>query len=190
MSGVELIVIGGSAGAIEVLSRILTPLDTGLRPAVAIVIHLPPEGPSVLHEIFSGPTSPPMKLAEDKEPIVPGTVYFATPDYHLLVESGRTFALSQDERVHFSRPAVDVLFESAAEAYGPRLMGIILSGANSDGAAGLRAVKDAGGTTVVQALESAEMIAMPAAALQAVPDSIEADVAALRDLLQGMNDGR
>jgi two-component system chemotaxis response regulator CheB len=85
---------------------------------------------------------------------------------------------------------VDVLFESAAEAYGPRLMGIILSGANADGAAGLRAVKDAGGTAVVQALESAEMIAMPAAALQAVPESIEADVAALGELLQGMNDGR
>lgn len=187
---VELVVIGGSAGAIDVLSQILGPLDARLRPAVAIVIHLPPEGPSVLHEIFAGPGSPPMKLAEDKEPIAPGTVYFATADYHLLVEAGRTFALSQDERVHFSRPAVDVLFESAAEAYGPRLMGIILSGANSDGAAGLRAVKDAGGTTVVQALESAEMIAMPAAALEAVPESIEADVAALRDLLQGMNDVR
>jgi two-component system chemotaxis response regulator CheB len=187
---VELVVIGGSAGAIEVLSHILSPLDTGLRPAVAIVIHLPPEGPSVLHEIFARPASPPMKLAEDKEPITPGTIYFAPPDYHLLVESGRTFALSQDERVHFSRPAVDVLFESAAEAYGPRLMGIILSGANSDGAAGLRAVKDAGGTTVVQALDSAEMIAMPAAALAAVPESIEVNVAALGELLRGMNDVR
>ncbi len=184
---VELVVIGGSAGAIEVLGRMLAPLRAGLRPAVAIVIHLPPEGPSVLHEIFAGPGSPPMKLAEDKEPITPGTVYFATPDYHLLVESGRTFALSQDERVHYSRPAVDVLFETAAEAYGPNLMGIILSGANSDGAEGLRAVKDAGGTTVVQALESAEMIAMPAAALDAVPGSIEADLPALEELMRGMN---
>ena len=125
-----------------------------------------------------------MKVAEDKEPIVGGTIYFAPPDYHLLVESGRTFALSLDERVHFSRPAIDVLFESAAEAYGERLMGVILSGANADGAAGLRAVAAAGGIAVVQSLESPEMIAMPAAALQAAPGSIEVDVAALAELLR------
>ena len=180
----DLIVIGGSAGAIEVLTQVLARLTTGFTPAVAIVIHLPAEGPNVLHEIFVGPASPPMKQAEDKEPIRPGTIYFAPPDYHLLVETGRTFALSQDERVHFSRPAIDVLFESAAEAYGERLMGIILSGANADGAAGLRAVASAGGMTVVQALESADMIAMPAAALEAAPDSVEVNVSALADLLQ------
>jgi two-component system chemotaxis response regulator CheB len=180
----DLIVIGGSAGAIEVLRQILPRLTAGLVSAVAIVIHLPPEGPNVLHEIFVGPGSPPMKLAEDKEPIAPGTVYFAPPDYHLLVERGRTFALSQDERVHFSRPAVDVLFESAAEAYGDRLMGVILSGANADGAAGLRAVASAGGMTVVQALESAATIAMPVAALEAAPDSIEVNVSGLADLLR------
>lgn len=180
----DLVVIGGSAGAIEVLGRVLSGLTARFSPAVAIVIHLPPEGPNVLHEVFAGPGSPPMKLAEDKEPITPGTIYFAPPDYHLLVETGRTFALSQDDRVHYSRPAVDVLFESAAEAYGERLMGIILSGANADGARGLKAVADAGGMAVVQALESAEMIAMPAAALQAVPDSIEVNVSALADLLR------
>jgi len=180
----DLIVIGGSAGAIEVLGQVLAQLTTRFTPAVAIVIHLPPEGPNVLHEILAGPASPPMKLAEDKEPIRPGTIYFAPPDYHLLVESGRTFALSQDERVHFSRPAVDVLFESAAAAYGDRLMGIILSGANADGAAGLKAVASAGGMTVVQALESAEMIAMPVAAIEAAPDSIEVNVSALAELLR------
>jgi two-component system chemotaxis response regulator CheB len=182
--GVDLIVIGGSAGAIEVLGTILSGLTRGFSPSVAIVIHLPPQGPNVLHEILASPGSPPMKLAEDKEPISPGTIYFAPPDYHLLVESGHTFALSQDDRVHYSRPAVDVLFESAAEAYGDRLMGIILSGANADGAAGLRAIADAGGVTVVQAIESAEMIAMPAAALEAVPDSIEVNAAALAELLR------
>lgn len=179
----DLIVIGGSAGAIEVLGKMLARLTPGFSPAVAIVIHLPPQGPNVLHEVFAGPGSPAMKLAEDKEPICPGTLYFAPPDYHLLVETGRTFALSQDDRVHYSRPAVDVLFQSAAEAYGERLMGVILSGANADGANGLRAVADAGGMAVVQSLESAEMIAMPAAALEAVPDSIALNVAALADLL-------
>ena len=182
--GFDLIVIGGSAGAIDVLREALSGLSTGFMPAVAIVIHLPAEGPNVLHEILARPGSPPMKLAEDKEPIAAGTIYFAPPDYHLLVETGRTFALSQDERVHFSRPAIDVLFESAAEAYGNRLMGIILSGANADGAMGLRAVAEAGGLSVVQALESAEMIAMPAAALEAVPHSIEVDAVALANLLK------
>ena len=180
----DLIVIGGSAGAIEVLGKLLSGLSEAFTAAVAIVIHLPPEGPNVLHEIFAVPGAPPMKLAEDKEPIAAGTIYFAPPDYHLLVERGRTFALSQDDRVHYSRPAVDVLFESAAEAYGDRLLGIVLSGANADGAAGLKAIAAAGGMTIVQALESAEMIAMPAAALEAAPASLEVDVTAMAGLLR------
>ena len=180
----DLIVIGGSAGAIEVLGRALGQLSVRFLPAVAIVIHLPPQGPNVLHEILAKPGAPRMKLAEDKEPIEPGTIYFAPPDYHLLVETSRTFALSQDDRVHYSRPAVDVLFETAAEAYGEQVMGIILSGANADGAAGLRAIAAAGGMTVVQSIESAEMIAMPAAALHAAPGSVETDAAGLADLLR------
>jgi two-component system chemotaxis response regulator CheB len=181
---IELVVIGGSAGAIEVLRQVLPRLSTGFKPSVAIVIHLPANGPIVLHELLAGPQSPPMKVAEDKEPVAPGTIYFAPPDYHLLVESGGTFALSIDSRVHYTRPAIDVLFESAAEAYGDRLMAVILSGANADGAAGLRAVAEAGGLTVVQSLETAEMTAMPAAALQAAPASIEVDIEALTDLLR------
>jgi two-component system chemotaxis response regulator CheB len=187
----DLVVIGGSAGAIEVLRTILPQLRAGRTPAMAIVIHLPAGGTNVLHEILAAPGAPPMKIAEDKEPITPGTIYFASPDYHLLIETGRTFALSCDERVHFSRPAIDVLFESAAAAYGERLMGVILSGANADGAAGLRAIAAAGGMTVVQSLESAEMIAMPAAALRAVPGTLEVNVAALARLLQcGESNGR
>jgi two-component system, chemotaxis family, protein-glutamate methylesterase/glutaminase len=180
---VDLVVIGGSAGAIEVLHRVLGELPGNFSPATAIVIHVPADGPHLLTEIFTtqGVT---VKLAEDKEPIVGGTIYFATPDYHLLVEKGRTFALSLDERVHFSRPAIDVLFESAAEAYGDRVLGVILSGANQDGAAGLRAIAAAGGITAVQALETAEMIAMPAAALEAAPQSIEVDADSLTDLLR------
>jgi two-component system chemotaxis response regulator CheB len=193
MSGeVDLIVIGGSAGAIEVLQRILRALPAQFGPATAVVIHLPAEGPFLFADIFASEAGPRVKPAEDKEPIVGGTIYLATPDYHLLVEKDRTFALSQDERVHFSRPAIDVLFESAAEAYGNRVMGVILSGANCDGAAGLKAIADAGGVTVVQSLESSEMVAMPAAALQAAPGSIEVDAARLAELLisQRMEDGR
>ncbi len=192
MSAVDLVVIGGSAGAIDVLHRVIDGLPADFPPPTAIVIHLPPEGPNLLAEIFTTQDGVKVKLAEDKEPITGGTIYFATPDYHLLVEKGGTFALSLDERVHFSRPAIDVLFESAAEAYGNRLLGVILSGANDDGAAGLRAIAAAGGMTAVQSLESAEMIAMPAAALRAVPDSIEVDADSLLDLLKncGEQDGR
>ncbi|HTU67672.1 MAG TPA: chemotaxis protein CheB [Steroidobacteraceae bacterium] len=188
----ELVVIGGSAGAIEVLRDVLRGLPRDFASAVAIVIHLPPEGPNLLLEVLASEGAPPMKLAEDKEPIRPGTIYLAVPDYHLLVEKGRTFAFSYDERVHFCRPAIDVLFESAAAAYGAGSMGIVLSGANADGAAGLKAIADAGGITVVQSLESAGMIAMPAAALAAAPGSLELNVPALVGFLRatGENDGR
>jgi two-component system chemotaxis response regulator CheB len=181
---VDLVVIGGSAGAIEALRQLIRGLDADFAPAMAIVIHLPADSTSLLPSIFERPGGPRMKIAEDKEPIERGTIYFATPDYHLLVERSRTFALSQDERVHFSRPAIDVLFESAAEAYGDRLLGVVLSGANADGAAGLKAVAAAGGIAAVQSLETSEMIAMPAAALQAVPESVEVNIAALADFLR------
>jgi two-component system, chemotaxis family, protein-glutamate methylesterase/glutaminase len=185
---VELVVIGGSAGAIEVLREVLRRLPANFGSAIAIVVHLPPEGPNLLAEVLASPGAPPMKMAEDKEPIAPGIIYLAVPDYHLLVEAGRTFALSLDERVHFSRPSIDVLFESAAQAYGPALMGIILSGANADGAAGLKAIGDRGGITVVQSLESSEMVAMPAAALQAAPGSLELNVPGLVDILRAHGD--
>ena len=181
---VDLVVIGGSAGAIEVLTTILGGIPASFAPAMAVVVHLPPEGPSLLPELLSRPGGPPMKFAEDKEPIAGGTIYFSVPDYHLLVESGRTFALSLDDRVHYSRPAIDVLFESAAEAYGERLMGIVLSGANADGAEGLRAIAAAGGQTVVQSPDSAEVTAMPAAALAAAPGSLKMNVGALAELLR------
>jgi len=167
-----------------VLHQVLGRLPETFGPATAIVIHVPADGPHLLTEIFTTQGGLKVKLAEDKEPIVGGTIYFATPDYHLLIEKGRTFALSLDERVHFSRPAIDVLFQSAAEAYGDRVLGVILSGANADGADGLRSIAAAGGITAVQSLECAEMIAMPAAALQAAPDSIEVDAASLGDLLR------
>src|ERR1043165_6749772 len=130
---IDLVVIGGSAGAIDVLRRVLRELDAGFAPAMAGVVHLPADSTSLLPSIFERPGGARMKVAEDMQPIQGGTIYFATPDYHLLVARGRTFALSQDDRVHYSRPAIDVLFESAAQAYGERVMGVVLSGANADG---------------------------------------------------------
>ena len=181
---IDAIVIGASAGGVEALGVLLPAVPTTLRVPVFAVLHLPREHRSLLPDIFQPKCARPVREAQDKEPVEAGTIYFAPPDYHLLVEAGRTFALSQDDRVHYSRPAVDVLFESAAEAYGERLMAVVLSGANRDGAAGLKAVADAGGVAVVQSLESAEMVAMPAAALEAVPKSLELNVSALAELLR------
>lgn len=173
----ELIVLGGSAGSIDVLRAIMLELTPRFAPALAVVIHMAQDARPVLHQILSGVGRPPVKLAEDKEPVVPGTVYFASPGYHLLVEAERTFALSLDEPEHFSRPSIDVLFESAAEAYGARAAGILLSGANSDGAAGLRAIADAGGLAIVQQPDTAEVPVMPESALLACPASRVLDVA-------------
>lgn len=182
----ELVVVGGSAGAVEILQRLTSDLTTSFRPAMAVILHMPPDSRGVLHELLAGSSRPPMKVAEDKEPIVPGSIYFATPGYHLLVESSGTFALSLDELVHFSRPSIDVLFETAAEAYGERVLGIILSGANSDGAEGLRAIVEAGGSAVVQQPDTAEVPVMPQAALATCPDSLVADVGAIARLLASL----
>lgn len=159
------IVIGGSAGSLEVLRIVLPALPAGLCIPVVIVVHLPPRVPAQLHEVMQHLSVLPMKQAEDKEQIAGGIVYFAPPGYHLLIEAHGAFALSVDAPVHFSRPSIDVLFESASEAYDGKVLGMLLSGASIDGAAGLAAIHAAGGITVVQAPDSAETAVMPEAAL-------------------------
>jgi two-component system chemotaxis response regulator CheB len=166
MSHIEGIVIGGSAGAVEALDWLLPALPRGFPAAVFVVLHLPRERPSVLAEIFAAKCAVPIEEAEDKEPVRPGTVYFAPPDYHLLIEQGPSLALSVDDPVNYSRPSVDVLFESAADIYGRSLMGIVLSGGSADGAAGLAAVRSAGGLTVVQEPRSAAVPLMTMSAIE------------------------
>src|ERR1700742_400929 len=122
---IEGVVIGASAGGVEALDVLLPALPPSFRPAVFIVLHLPRERPSLLPEIFRRRCARPVREAEDKEPVEAGTVYFAPPDYHLLVEKDRQLALSADEPIHYSRPSIDALFETAAEAYGESLLGII-----------------------------------------------------------------
>jgi two-component system, chemotaxis family, protein-glutamate methylesterase/glutaminase len=166
---IEGVVIGASAGGVEALTVLLPALPASLRPAVFVVLPLPRERPSLLVEIFRRRCAVPVREADDKEPVEPGTVYFAPPDYHMLLEKDARIALSADEPVHYSRPSIDVLFESAAEAYGPRLLGIILTGANEDGAAGLHAIHAAGGVTVVQQPDSAKVAVMVVSALRRGP---------------------
>lgn len=179
MSGAQAVVIGVSAGALEALGVILPMLPADYALPVMVVVHVPPERRSVLAEIFAARCLVAVQEAQDKEPIAAGTVYFAPPDYHLLVDLDRTLSLSSDEPVYYSRPAVDVLFDSAADAYGTGLVGVVLTGANQDGADGLRAVVDAGGTALVQRPDEAYAAAMPEAAIARCP---EASVLSLHEI--------
>ena len=166
---VEAIAVGASAGALEALSVVLPALPAGFRAAILIVVHLPADRPSMLAELLRAKSAIDVREAEDKEPIRPGTAYVAPPDYHLLVERDRRLSLSSEEPINYSRPSVDVLFESAADVFGPGLVGVVLTGANADGAAGLRAVVAAGGVAVVQRPDEAYAANMPEAALAACP---------------------
>jgi two-component system, chemotaxis family, protein-glutamate methylesterase/glutaminase len=183
---IEAVVIGASAGGVEALGLILPALPAKFRPALLIVLHLPRERPSLLVEIYERRCALPIREADDKEPIEPGTVYFAPPDYHMLVERNRQIALSTEEPVHYSRPSVDVLFESAADVYRERLLGVILTGANEDGAAGLHAIHRAGGVTVVQQPDSAKVPLMVVSALQRNPADFVLSLPQIAELLIGL----
>jgi len=159
------IVVGGSAGSVDALGALLPALPPTVRCAVLVVLHLPRDRRSLLADIFRKRCALPLREAQDQDAIEPGTVYFAPPDYHLLVDAGPRAALSVDTPVHFSRPSIDVLFDSAADLYGPRLAGILLSGANEDGARGLAHIRAMGGLAIVQEPGTAPMPAMPQAAL-------------------------
>ena len=161
------VAIGASAGAVQALLRILPALPADYPVPVFIVVHVPPDRDNALVALLQSKCKIRVKEAEDKEAAAAGTVYFAPSDYHLLVEGDGSLALSSDEPVNHSRPSVDVLLESAADAYGEGLIGVVLTGANDDGAAGLRAVVDAGGLAVVQEPAGAYAPTMPAAALKA-----------------------
>jgi two-component system chemotaxis response regulator CheB len=182
------VVIGASAGALEALSAILPLLPGDFGLPIMVVVHLPPDKRSVLAELFRAKCQLPVQEAEDKELIEAGTIYFAPPDYHLLVEVDRGLSLSSDEPVLFSRPSIDVLFESAADAYGPTLIAIVLTGANQDGAKGLRAVADAGGVALVQDPEHAFAATMPEASIGMCPGARVMSLTAIATYLQELRD--
>jgi two-component system chemotaxis response regulator CheB len=166
-----LLVIGCSAGGVDALSRILPAIPRNAPFATAVVIHLPSEGDSMLPRIFSEKLALTVKEAEDKEELRSSAVYFAPSNYHLLVEAEGSFSFSVDEPVNFSRPSIDVLFESAALAFGPRVVGILLTGANADGSEGLRKIVRHGGRAIIQDPETAESFAMPEAGVRALAEA-------------------
>lgn len=161
------VVIGVSAGGLAALDKILPALDRTFSLPVLVVQHVSPTSENYLPIHFSQRCLLEVKEAEDKEQIEGGVIYFAPPNYHLLVEHNQAIALSTEERVNFSRPSIDVLFETAADAYLDELVGVVLTGANSDGAAGIARIKQFGGLAVVQSPETAEAEAMPRAAIEA-----------------------
>jgi two-component system, chemotaxis family, protein-glutamate methylesterase/glutaminase len=176
-------VVGASAGGISALDKLLPMLPASTPFPVTCVLHLPPYSRSLVSEIFSAKCKLIVKEAESTERLRPGHVYFAPPGYHLSIEADQSFSLSLDHPVSFSRPAIDVLFESAARAYGANLLGILLTGANSDGAAGLQHIKARGGFTIVQDPASAEFPTMPGAALARFRPDYVGDLPALTTVL-------
>lgn len=170
---VDMVVLGASAGGIDALMVLLHDLPTGWRLPMTVVLHLPENHDSHLAEIFAQRLAIPVHEAADKMPIAVGTLYFAPPGYHLSIERERCFSLSCEAPVLFSRPSIDVLMASAADAYGPALAGFLLTGANDDGAEGLYRIHLAGGLTAVQDPKEALISIMPNAALaRHAPDHV------------------
>ena len=165
----QVVVIGGSAGAMTMLVELLPGFPADFPLPIVIAVHLHPRQDNAHIERLASQCALSVKEADEKEPIQVGSIYLAPPNYHLLIENDRTFSLSIDERVNYARPSIDVLFETAAQVYGPQTIGVVLTGANNDGARGLRLIKERGGLAIVQDPRTAESAYMPQAALEATP---------------------
>ena len=159
------IVIGVSAGGMNALSRLLAGFEKGFPLPIIIAQHLHATDDGFLFQYFNDRCSLKVKEADEKEAIRPGHIYFAPPNYHLLIERDKTFSLSIDEKVRYSRPSIDVLFESASRVWLSGVIGIILTGANDDGARGIRCIKQNGGLTIAQDPATAEYPFMPRSAI-------------------------
>lgn len=164
----QLLVIGGSAGSLDVLLRVLPRLKSKLQTAILIVLHRKSSAQTSLADLFCVKTKRKVKEADDKECIQPGMIYLAPADYHLLVEQDKTLAMDDSEKVNYSRPSIDVTFETAADVFTNKLTCLLLSGANNDGTEGLKRVKEMGGKVWVQDPRNAEVSQMPKNALAAI----------------------
>lgn len=161
------IVIGASAGGMDAIKSILMPLQEEFQVPILIVQHLGPHSDGYMARHLNELCKINVKEADEKEKIIPGNVYIAPSNYHLLVEKDETLSLTVDPKVNYSRPSIDVLFESAAEVYENELIGIILTGGNGDGSKGLKRIKEFGGLAIVQDPRTAEADFMPKAAMKA-----------------------
>jgi len=180
---IEMVVIGGSAGGVDALFQLLPSIPAGFRSTVVCILHVPADRDSRLAELFELRAALPVREARDKEQLEPGVIYFAGSGYHLSVERDRCFSLSCEPPVQFARPAIDVLMESAADAYGPALAGILLTGANHDGADGMCHIRERGGLTVVQDPGEAQASAMPIEAIRRCAPHLVLPLSGIRTLL-------
>jgi two-component system chemotaxis response regulator CheB len=161
----DVVALGCSAGGLNALSKVLQSLPRNFPSSIVVVQHLSPEHKSWMASLLARATPLKVKQAEHGEIMLPGTVYVAPPDEHLLVGPGKV-QLAHSQLVHFSRPSIDLLFESVAGTYGSRSIGVVLSGAGKDGASGIRAIKEAGGITLAQSPDSAEFRHLPEAVIE------------------------
>jgi len=185
--GCKVLLIGGSAGSLEVLIQILPMLTRIPTFAIVMILHRKSAEDNTLEELIAVKSNIPVIEVEDKTPLQPGNIYIAPSDYHLLFESNDILSLDTSEKINYSRPSIDVSFESAAEVYGESLVGIVLSGANSDGTQGLLAIKNAGGFIAVQQPESAQMAFMPKNALEATNPPYILDVEGILTFISNIN---
>ncbi len=169
----EAIVIGVSSGGMNVMKIMFSLLPKEFSIPIIIVQHMSAHSDGEWIKILNDKSGLNMKEADEKEKIGKGNVYIAPPNYHLLIERDKTFSLTIDERVNFARPSIDVLFESAAEAYKNKLIGIVLTGSNNDGTKGIKRIQECGGLTIIQNPETAESAYMPRSAISVIqPDYI------------------
>ena len=180
---IELLVIGGSAGSFNVLLEVIPKIKTPINFAIIIILHRKSSLNSRIDKVFRHKTSLKVLECEDKDLIESGNIYFAPADYHLLLEKDSTVSLDYSEKVNYSRPSIDVTFKNTADLYGARMAGLLLSGANSDGAEGLMYIHQKSGTTIVQHPDSAEMNTMPKEALSLFKPDFVANVNEIIDLV-------
>jgi two-component system chemotaxis response regulator CheB len=180
----QALVVGASAGAVEALSQLLPGVPEASRIAIVVVVHLPPNRPSLLPELFGSRCQARVREPMDKEPMSAGTIWFAPSNYHLLLEADLSFSLSVDLPVNYSRPSIDVLFESASDALGSRLCAVVLTGANDDGAHGASVVRRQGGLVMVQDPETASAREMPNAAISSANPQVVASLPEMANLIR------
>jgi two-component system chemotaxis response regulator CheB len=173
MTNSKLIIIGGSAGSLQVILKLFTTIKKDFPVPVVLILHRTPVADQLLEELLNGKTDLMVKEVEEKEMPLPGYLYVCPADYHVLFEKDGSFTLDYSEKINFSRPSIDVAFQSAADAFGEKLICILLSGANADGTDGMTYVKKCRGITIVQDPNDAEVSYMPLQAVQrAKPDHV------------------
>jgi len=182
----RLLIVGGSAGSLQVILGMVSVFQKDFPLPVLIVLHRTGLFESSLEDLLSTRTGLPVKEVEEKEPVLAGALYLAPADYHVLLEKDHTFSLDYSERVHFSRPSIDVSFRSAARIYGPGVIALLLSGGNADGTEGLQYIQEKGGTTVIQDPVTADVPYMPQHALARVQPDFIVPAGQLPDFINGL----